>query len=95
MKILFSTRYKRDYKKFVKKHPDIEPFVKQTLRLLQSNPQDFRLVLKKINCKRDKFRYSIRVLNTQYRILLTLIDDIYELKYLLDHDEYDRINKDC
>lgn len=47
------------------------------------------------NCKKDKYRYSVRVLNTQYRILLTVIEEIYELRHILTHDEYDRINKDC
>ena len=95
MKLLFSSRFQREYKKFIKKHPELETTIQKTLQLLKENPNDKRLMFKKINCKRDKYRHSARVLNTQYRILLTVVDDVYELRHLLDHDAYDRVNKDC
>jgi len=48
-----------------------------------------------ITCKKDKNRYSITVPSTQYRILMTILDDVAYLVALLNHKEYDKNNKDC
>jgi len=95
LKILFSKSFQRDYKKFSKKDINFKQKVDETIEIFRENHQDRRLFFKHIICKRDKFRYSIRVINTQYRILMTCINDICEFRFLLDHDEYDRKNKNC
>ena len=95
MQIIFSKSFERDYKKLTKNNKQLKEKVDLTIEIFKSNYQDSRLNYKHIICKKDKFRYSIRVINTQYRILMTCIDNICEFRFLLDHDEYDRKNKDC
>ena len=48
-----------------------------------------------MTCKKDKDRYSIRVVNTQYRILMTMVNNEALLVCVCSHDNYDRINKNC
>ena len=95
MKIIFSKSFERDYKKFTKSNKNLKEKVDLTIEFFKSDFQNKKLNYKHIICKKDKFRYSIRVINTQYRILMTCIDNICEFRFLLDHDEYDRKNKDC
>ncbi len=48
-----------------------------------------------MNCKKDKDRYSIRIPNTQYRILMNCTIDVIYLVCVCSHDEYDRRNRGC
>jgi len=95
LKIIFSKSFERDYKKFTKSNKNLKEKVDITIEFFKTDFQNTKLNYKHIICKKDKFRYSIRVINTQYRILMTCIDNICEFRFLLDHDEYDRKNKDC
>ncbi|MFK5975836.1 MAG: plasmid stabilization protein [Sulfurovum sp.] len=63
--------------------------------IFKTNPYNPSLHFKLIVCKKDKSRYSIRVPNSQYRILITLLDDIAYLVVLVNHSDYDKNNKDC
>ena len=95
MKIIFSRSFERDYRKITKNNKLLKEKIDFTIETFKSNFKDPRLHYKHIVCKKDKFRYSIRVINTSYRILMTCIDNICEFRFLLEHDEYDRKNKDC
>ena len=95
MTIEETTQYKRTKKKLLKKHVINEDNIKDTLLKFQTDSQDPSLHYKKMTCKKDKDRYSIRVLNTQYRILMTVLDDKAILVCICDHDEYDLRNKNC
>ena len=44
---------------------------------------------------KDKNRYSITIINTQYRILATICDNKAVFLMLVNHKTYDRINKNC
>jgi len=90
-----TTQYIRTKKKILKKYILKEDDIDKTINLLIENPDDNRLHYKKMTCKKDKNRYSIRILNTQYRILMTVIDDLALLACICDHDEYDTRNKNC
>jgi hypothetical protein len=55
-----------------------------------------KLNLKKIVCRRDKNKLSIRVLGSDgYRILLTTKNNIVIFQDIMNHDKYDRLTKDC
>lgn len=95
MTIEETTQYKRTKKKLLKKHILNENEIKNTLSKFQENSQESSLHYKKMTCKKDKDRYSIRVLNTQYRILMTVLADRAILVCICDHDEYDLRNKNC
>ena len=95
MQIVFLKTYEKNYKKLIQKNPHLKSLIEKTLEIFHNNPADYRLQYKKIACKKDKYRYSIRVVNTQYRILMTCKDNFCLLRFLLDHDEYDRKNRDC
>ena len=95
MQIKFSTSYQRTYKKLIKKNPNLINIIAETIKIFEINKNDPRLHFKHIICKFDKYRYSIRVINTQYRILMTCINNICEFRFILDHDDYQRKNKDC
>ena len=84
------------FKFYLKKIKDekIKKRIEKVKELLLKNPSHPSLQFKKIVCKKEKERYSIR-LNENYRILLNIIDDKYYFHCICSHDEYDRINKNC
>ena len=69
--------------------------IDKTEKLFIEDCKNINLQFKHIDCSIDKKRYSIRVLNTQYRILMTVENNIAELRCVCDHDTYDRKNKNC
>jgi mRNA-degrading endonuclease RelE of RelBE toxin-antitoxin system len=95
MTIEETIQYKRTKKKLLKKHILSEDEIKRTLHIFQNNIEEPSLHYKKMTCKKDKNRYSIRVLNSGYRILMTVIDDNVFLVCICDHDDYDYRNKNC
>ncbi len=95
MKLDKSPRYKRGVKKILKAHKLTQEAIVQTEELFLNDPQTPSLRYHQIKCKKDKNRYSISIPNTQYRILLSNFGDMAILVALLDHDEYDKNNKDC
>jgi len=88
-------RYNRTVKKIIKSHKLTKEVIEDTENLFISNPHEPSLHFKPIICKKDKNRHSIRVPSTQYRILITLLDEVAYLVALLNHKEYDKNNKDC
>ena len=88
-------RYNRTVKKIIKSHKLSISEIEKVETLFIENHNNPTLHHKSIICKKDKNRYSIRVLNTQYRILLTILDDIAYFQALLNHKDYDKNNKDC
>ncbi|NKQ40143.1 MAG: hypothetical protein HF962_01050 [Sulfurovum sp.] len=90
-----TTQYLRTKKKILKKHAVSEANVEATLEILAKDKENVSLGYKKMTCKKDKNRYSIRVLNTQYRILMTVLEGKAFLLCICNHDDYDRINKNC
>ena len=95
MKTHKTSQYFRTQKKLLKKHALSQRHIDTTLELFSINSSDPSLQFKKMTCKKDKNRYSIRVQNTQYRVLINLLDNEAYLVCICDHDEYDRRNKDC
>lgn len=95
MMIEETSQYQRTKKRLLKKHILNENDIESTLSKFQEDSKDPSLHYKKMTCKKDKDRYSIRVLNTQYRILMTVIGDRAILVCVCDHDEYDLRNKNC
>ena len=95
MKIIETVQYTRTKKKILKKHYLLECDIDATLTLFRANHSDASLHYKKMNCKKDKDRYSIRIQNTQYRILMTVNENEVLLVCICDHDDYDRRNKNC
>ena len=88
-------RYNRTVKKIIKSHKLTKEVIEETEELFKNNPHEPSLHFKPITCKKDKNRHSIRVSSTQYRILMTLLDDVAYLVALLNHKDYDKNNKDC
>ena len=95
MTLTETIQYKRSKKKLLKKHSLSENDIETTLTLFKKDRENISLHYKKMICKKDKDRYSIRVLNTQYRILFTFISKEAFLVCVCNHDDYDRINKNC
>jgi hypothetical protein len=95
MQIIFSNIYQKDKNKLIAKNHLLEDKITQTEELVQKEITNPKLRLHKINCKKDKNRYSITIINTQYRILVTICDNIATFYRLLDHNKYDRYNKNC
>ncbi len=88
-------RYNRTVKKIIKAHKLTNEEIIATEELFLSDYKHKSLRFHSITCKKDKNRYSITVPNTQYRILMTIIDDVAYLVALLNHRDYDKNNKDC
>jgi plasmid maintenance system killer protein len=95
MTIIETTQYSRTKKKILRKFILKEEDIKATLTLFQENQSEPSLHYKKMTCKKDKNRYSIRVLNSQYRILMTVVENSATLSCICDHDDYDMRNKGC
>jgi len=95
MRIDKSSRYERDVKKLIKSHTLSREAIEATEELFIKDPSTSSLRYHQIKCKKDKNRYSITLPNTQYRILATVIGDEAYFNTILNHDSYDRINKDC
>lgn len=83
------------YKKKLKNETFLLSKLEETLLLLKKDFTHEPLNFKKINCKKDKFRHSIRIIGTQYRVLLSVHNEIIDLHCICNHDEYDRLNKNC
>jgi mRNA-degrading endonuclease RelE of RelBE toxin-antitoxin system len=90
-----TVQYARTKKKLLKKHILSEKEIEKTLLFFQEDTSEPSLHYKKMTCKKDKNRYSIRILNSAYRILMTVIDDKAFLVCICDHDDYDYRNKNC
>jgi plasmid maintenance system killer protein len=95
MKIHETAQYLRTQKRVIKKHALTQSDIDRTLTLFKKDPKNSTLHFKKMTCKKDKDRYSIRVVNTQYRILMNIMESEIYLVCICDHDEYDRRNRGC
>jgi plasmid maintenance system killer protein len=95
MTVTKTIQYLRTKKKLLKKYALAEDVIEATIGLFQVDYSASLLHYKKMTCKKDKDRYSIRILNTQYRILMTVINEEAFFLCICSHDDYDRLNKDC
>ena len=95
MQLIKEKSYQRDYTKLITKNHLLEDLIKQTEAIFKADQTDQRTRPHKITCKRDKNRYSITVIGTQYRILVTICKDMAVFMRVVNHKTYDRINKNC
>jgi len=95
MEYIYTTSFKRTVKKIIDKRSLNSSHIDKTLDIFSSHHLDARLHFKKIVCKSDKSRHSIRIINTSYRIIFTIIDNIAYFICVCDHDDYDRRNRNC
>ncbi len=95
MEIIKTSQYLRTQKQLIKKHALIKVEIESTLERFEEDPYHASLHYKKMTCKKDKERYSIRIPNTQYRILMNIVNDNTYLVCVCSHDEYDRRNRGC
>ena len=94
MQVEFDIKYLRSKRKVAKKIS--LKAIEDTEELFKTDPNSKKLNLKKIVCRRDKNKLSIRVLgNDGYRILLTTKNEIVVFQDIMNHDKYDRLTKDC
>jgi len=87
--------FKRTYKKLLKRRVISSSDFEDTKKLFEENQNNPTLHFKKIQCKKAKNMYSIRLLNSSYRILMTVENDKAFLRCVCDHDDYERRNKNC
>ncbi len=90
-----SSPYLSTRKKIIKHNNDLESKIELAEELLEINHLDSSLDFKKIVCKKDKSRHSIKISGTQYRILLSHEDDVFILICVCTHDRYQIKNKNC
>ena len=95
MQVEYTRSYKSSAKKLKKNNKDLITKIEESEKILREDHTDTRINFKPMTCKKNKTMHSIRVINTQYRILFTLYENIAELRCVCDHDEYDRRNKNC
>lgn len=72
-----------------------ETIIEKTEKLFQSDSSHPSLHNKPIICSKDKFKHSLRVGGTGYRIIYTIRESFIYFQRLIDHDIYDRLTKDC
>ncbi len=95
MKWIETSQYLRTRKRLIKKHSLTANAIDSALILWIDNPKHPALHFKPMTCKKDKERYAIRIPNTQYRILMNLVENEARLVCVCDHGDYDRRNKNC
>jgi len=95
MAVAKSKDYERTLKRITRRHILKIERITKAIELFEENPSNPLLQFKKIQCKQDKNRHSIRIPNTQYRILLSIENDFSVLQCICDHDEYNMRNKRC
>jgi mRNA-degrading endonuclease YafQ of YafQ-DinJ toxin-antitoxin module len=86
-KIILSESYKKEEKKFLKKHPDLKEKYKKTLKTLMVDPFYPSLKLHKLQGDLGNY-YSVSI-NMSYRILLDfiIVDSEIILIKIGSHDE--------
>ena len=77
--------YKRAYKSFIKKHPELAEKVKERLELLQNNPSDPLLKTHPLTGKLKELM-SCRI-SYEYRIVFRQNGDVIFLLNIGSHDE--------
>jgi len=95
MEVQYTKDYLRTLKRITRKHALSSETIDRAIELYLTDSHDVRLQLKPITCKRDKNRHSIRIPNTQYRILMSIVENTTWLVCICDHDDYDYRNKNC
>ncbi len=95
MDIIKTSQYLRIEKQLIKRYVLSQSQIDTTLELFKQDSNHVSLHYKKMNCKKDRDRYSIRIPNTQYRILMNCSFNVSYLVCVCSHDEYDRRNKGC
>ena len=73
--IIFSSDFNRTKKKYIKNSSLNQEILEEVIAIFKENPQ--KLEFKHIKCKKDKNRYSIRVFNTGFRILLSSLPNSF------------------
>jgi mRNA-degrading endonuclease YafQ of YafQ-DinJ toxin-antitoxin module len=86
--LLFPDNYKKNEKKFFKKHPDMFERYSKILRLLKTNPFHPSLRLHKLNAPLEKF-YSVS-LSMKYRIIIDFVIEDNKI-ILLKIDIHDKV----
>jgi len=89
-KLFLKQRAKLETKKFIEPQK-----IDKTIEQFENDIQHVSLEYKKIICKHDKFKHSIRIGKTGYRILMSIRDKVAYFQQIIDHDRYDRLTKDC
>lgn len=92
-KIVFFSDFDRTKKKYLKNSSSHAKILVEIIAIFKENPQ--KLDYKPIRCKKDKNRYSIRVFNAGYRILLSSLSNSFVFRCICNHNEYDRRNRGC
>jgi len=95
MQVKNFSSYDRSLKQLTKKDKLLLQKIDETLEIFIADKNDIKIHFKKISCKVDKNRYSIRVINSSYRILLSYDNEISTLVCVCTHSKYDRYNKMC
>jgi mRNA-degrading endonuclease RelE of RelBE toxin-antitoxin system len=93
MPIELEKQYLKDRQKAIKSIG--EAIIDKTEKLYSQDPSHTSLHNKSIICSKDKFKRSIRLGGTGYRIIFTVRDHISYFQRLVDHDIYDRLTKEC
>jgi len=89
-KLFLKQRTKIETKKLIEPQK-----IDKAIEQFKNDIQHVSLSFKKINCKYDKFKHSIRIGKTGYRVLMSIRDRVAYFQQIIDHDRYDRLTKDC
>jgi len=95
MEIEKSKDFQRTFKRITKRHILPKEIIEDAIELFATDSATPQLHFKKIACKHDKNRHSIRIPNTQYRILISIDNSVAVLQCICDHDDYDMRNRRC
>ncbi|KIM06437.1 MAG: hypothetical protein KU28_08195 [Sulfurovum sp. PC08-66] len=95
MNIEKSKDYERTFKRITKRYILTCENIESAIELFKTDSSNQKLQFKKIQCKHDKNRHSMRIPNTQYRILISIDENVAVLQCICDHDEYSMRNKRC
>lgn len=97
MKIEYEPLFIRNRDKLIKRGAITQKQLDNTIELFKSNEFHSSLYNHKIKCKKDKYRRSIALLesNQKYKILFADFGELKKFVIIEHHDRYDRYNRNC
>ncbi|MGZ5208871.1 MAG: type II toxin-antitoxin system RelE/ParE family toxin [Sulfuricurvum sp.] len=93
MPIELEKQYLKDRQRAIKSISEV--VIEKTEKLFECDPFHPSLHNKPIICSKDKYKRSLRIGTTGYRVIYTVREDISYFQRLIDHDIYDRLTKGC
>ena len=84
-RFVFSARFKKSARDFLKRHPELRKIFEERLELLRQNPKDSKLRVHKLSGKLSEY-FAVRI-TFEYRVIFYFSEGAIYLLAIGSHDE--------